>query len=335
MKKTEAALKIGLSPLQGQASFEETLRECEQAEAAGFDSIWLGEHHNHPVLYPAPLIGLAAVASRTRSIRLGTGVLLLPLYHPVMVAEEGAMVDVISGGRLILGVGAGYAPEEFAAFGYSVKERGSRLEESASLLQRLWTEENVTHRGRHYQLDNVTVAPRPLQRPRPPIWFGAWAERAIDRAARLGDAWLVGPSASLNEIAPCMRVYREACRKTGKGDGDVALLRYVFVAGSTKNAISAAGDAFIEAFERMYFRWPHPVVKRPAGKLTIERLAENRIILADAETCVEEIIRFQRELKASHLICRFSVPGIPREVCGRSLDLFTREVMPALRSTAY
>src|SRR5207249_5599523 len=89
---------------------------------------WLGEHHNHPLLYPAPLIGLAAVASRTRSIRLGTGVLLLPLYHPLAVAEEAAMVDVISGGRLILGVGAGYAPEEFSAFGYSIKQRGSRLD---------------------------------------------------------------------------------------------------------------------------------------------------------------------------------------------------------------
>jgi len=332
-RQTEAALKIGLSPLQGQTSFEETLRECEQAEAAGFDSIWLGEHHNHPLLYPAPLIGLAAVASRTRSIRLGTGVLLLPLHHPVMIAEEGAMVDMISGGRLILGIGAGYAPEEFGAFGYSIKERGSRLEESASLLHRLWTEENVTHRGKYYQVDNVTVAPRPVQRPRPPIWFGAWAEPAIRRAARLGDAWLVGPSASLDEIAPCLQVYRQACRETGKGEGDVALLRYVFVASSTKDAISAAGDSFIQAFEKMYFRWPHPVVKRPAGQLTIKRLAENRIILADPATCIEEIIRFQRELSASHLVCRFSVPGISRQACERSLELFTREVMPALRST--
>ena len=325
-------MKIGLSPLQGQASFEETLRECEQAEAAGFDSIWLGEHHNHPVLYPAPLIGLAAVASRTRSIRLGTGVLLLPLYHPVTVAEEGAMVDIISGGRLILGIVAGYAPEEFAAFGYSIKERGSRLEESASLLHRLWTEENVTHRGKHYQVDSVTVAPRPLQRPRPPIWFGAWAEPAMRRAARLGDAWLVGPSASLNEIAPCLRVYREVCRETGKGEGDVALIRYVFVASNVQDAIRTAGDSFIQAFETMYFRWHHPVVKRPAGRLTIERLAENRIILGDPKTCVEEITRMQRESGASHFICRFSVPGIPREVCQKSLDLFRREVMPALRS---
>jgi probable F420-dependent oxidoreductase len=323
-------MKIGLSPLQGQASFEETLRECERAEAAGFDSVWLGEHHNNPVLYPAPLIGLAAVASRTQRIRLGTGVLLLPLYHPMMVAEEGAMVDMISGGRLILGVGAGYAPEEFAAFGYSLKERGGRLDESAALLQRLWTEENVTHRGKYYQLDNATVAPRPVQRPRPPIWFGAWAEPAIRRAARLGDAWFVGPSASLREIAPCAELYRRACAETGK-TGEVAVFRYVFVAGSTKEAMSAAGASFINAFERMYFRWPHPVVKRPEGDLTIERLAEDRIILGDPTTCLEEISRFEKALGLKYLVCRFSVPGIPREACEKSLELFTRGVMPALR----
>ena len=324
-------MKIGLSPLQGQASFEETLRECERAEAAGFDSIWLGEHHNNPVLYPAPLIGLAAVASRTRSIGLGTGVLLLPLYHPVMVAEEGAMVDVISGGRLILGVGAGYAPEEFAAFGCSLKERGSRLEEGASLLHRLWTEENVTHRGKHYQVDNATVAPRAVQQPRPPIWFGAWAEPAIRRAARLGDAWFVGPSASLDEIRPCARVYAKACREIGNGPGQVALFRYVFVANSTNAAISIAGEPFIQAFERMYFRWPHPVVKRPTGRVTIERLAEGRIVFGDPATCVKEIMRFGNELGAKHLVCRFSVPGISREACQSSVDLFTREVLPVLR----
>ena len=326
-------MQIGLSPLQGQESFEETLQECERAEAAGFDSVWLGEHHNNPILHPAPLIGLAAIASRTRRVGLGTGVLLLPLYHPVMVAEEGAMLDMISGGRLILGVGAGYAPEEFAAYGYSLKERGSRLEEGASLLHRLWTEENVTHHGKHYQVDNATVAPRPMQRPRPSIWFGAWAEPAIRRAARLGDAWLVGPSANLEEIAPSARLYRKACAETGKDKAEVALFRYVFVASTKKEAISAAGDPFIQAFERMYFRWPHPVVKRPAGKLTIEHLAKDRIILGDPNTCAQEITRFQQQLDVKHLICRFSVPGIARDACQTSLDLFTREVMPALRGT--
>jgi probable F420-dependent oxidoreductase len=325
-------MQIGLSPLQAQATFDDTLRECERAEAAGFDSVWLGEHHNNPVLHPAPLIGLAAIASRTTRVRLGTGVLLLPLYHPLMVAEEGAMVDMISGGRLILGVGAGYAPEEFAALGYSIKERGRRLDESASLLHRLWTEENVTHRGSHYQVENATVAPRPVQRPRPPIWFGAWTEPAIRRAARLGDAWLAGPSAKLDELTACAKLYQKACREIGKGEGKIALFRYVFVAGSTTEAISAASEAFIHAFESMYFRWPHPVVKRPAGKLTIEDLAKERIILGDPRKCIQEITRFRRELGLKHLACRFSVPGISREACLKSFDLFTREVMPALRS---
>ncbi len=327
-------MKVGLSPLQGQASFEETLRECERAEAAGFDSIWLGEHHNNRVLYPAPLIGLSAVASRTHSIRLGTGVLLLPLYHPVMVAEEGAMLDMISNGRLILGIGAGYAPEEFAAFGSSLRERGTRMEEGASLLHRLWTEENVTHHGRHYRVDNATIAPRPVQRPRPPIWFGAWAEPAIRRAARLGDAWFVGPSANLAELAPCAQLYRKSRSESGHGKGEIALFRYVFVAKSTEAACSIAGGPFIQAFESMYFRWPHPVVKRPAGKLTIERLAEERIILGDPSACSEEIARFRKVLDLTHLVCRFSVPGIPRDACAASMELFTREVMPALRKEA-
>jgi probable F420-dependent oxidoreductase len=325
-------MKIGLSPLQGQARFDETLRESERAEEAGFDSVWLGEHHNNPILHPAPLIGLAAIASRTGRIALGTGVLLLPLYHPLMVAEEGAMVDMISGGRLILGIGGGYAPEEFAAFGYPLKERGSRLEEGAALLSRLWTEEHVTHYGRHYQVYDATVTPRPAQRPRPPIWFGAWAEAAIRRAARLGDAWFVGPSANLKEIAPCAHMYRNACADNGKGQGEIALFRYVFVAPTTEQAIRVAGGPFIEAFERMYFRWPHPVVKRPQGRLTIERLAEDRIILGDPKKCADEINRFRNALDVKHLVCRFSVPGIPRGDCESSFDLFVRELLPALRS---
>jgi len=323
-------MKLGLSPLQGTDSFDETIRECERAEAAGFDSVWLGEHHNNPVLYPAPLLGLAAIAARTSRVSLGTGVLLLPLYHPMCVAEEGAMVDMISGGRLILGVGAGYAPEEFAAFGLSVKQRGSRLEEGAALVRRLWTETDVTHHGRYFHVEGATVGPRPVQQPAPPIWFGAWTAPAIERAARLGDAWLAGPSAALSELSSCVAAYRLRRAELGKEAGTIAAFRYVFVAGTTEEALETAGDSFIHAYENMYFRWPHPVIKRPAGELTIERLAENRIILGDPDTCIREISRFRREIGLDHLVCRFSVPGISREASMASLDLFAREVMPAL-----
>src|SRR5499426_2550327 len=246
-KKGRLSMKLGLSPLQAGGTFEDTIQECERAEAAGFDSVWLGEHHNSQTLYPTPLLGLAAIASRTRRLRLGTGVLLLPLYHPLAVAEEAAMVDVISGGRLILGVGAGYAPEEFAAFGVSIKERGSRMDEAVPLIQRLWAEDKVTHEGRHFRVTDAAVGPRPVQRPRPPIWFAGWVEPAIRRAGRLGDAWLGGPSARLSELEECVRLYRDARRAAarGPGEGDVALMRYVFVAESAESARAIAGEAFI------------------------------------------------------------------------------------------
>jgi probable F420-dependent oxidoreductase len=326
-------VQFGLSPLQSGGDFDATIAECERAEAAGFDSVWLGEHHNSTLLYPAPLVGLAAIAGRTRRVRLGTGVLLLPLYHPLAVAEEAAMVDVISRGRLILGVGAGYAPEEFAAFGVSMKERGSRLDEAVPLIHRLWTEDAVSHEGRHYRIGSATLRLRPVQRPRPPIWFAGWVEAALRRAGRLGDAWLGGPSARLDELAGCVRMYREAMRTAGRdaGSGEVALMRYVFVAESLERARAVAGAAFIRSFEETYFRWPHPVVKRPAGEMTIARLSEDRIILGDPASCLRQIERFQTALGLTHLICRMSVAGIPADAARASMDLFTRDVIPALR----
>jgi probable F420-dependent oxidoreductase len=326
-------MHIGLSPLQSGSDFEATIQECERAEALGFDSVWLGEHHNNALLFPTPLIGLAAIASRTKRLRLGTGILLLPLYHPLAVAEEGAMVDRISGGRLILGLGAGYAPEEFAAFGISIKERGSRLEEGATLLGRLWTEEHVSHEGRHYRITDVTLGPRPAQHPRPPIWFAGWVEPAIRRAARLGDAWLGGPSAQLNELVACVRIFREAWHEGIRGthSPDIALMRYVFVADSLEQAYATIGDATLRIFETTYFQWPHPVVKRPPGTLTIQRLAEDRFILGTPTQCLEQIDRFRQQLGLTHLICRLSFPGVPRDASTASVERFTRDVMPALR----
>lgn len=324
-------LQVGLSPLQSGGRFEETIEECVLAESLGFDSVWLGEHHNHMLLYPTPLLGLAAIASRTRRVRLGTAVVLLPLHHPVAIAEQGAMVDLISGGRLTLGIGAGYAPEEFAAFGLSTRERGSRLEEGAALLRRLWTEEDVTHAGRHYRVAGATIGPRPVQRPRPPIWFAGWAEPAVRRAARLGDAWLGGPSARLDEAAACVRTFRAARGEAHADPAGVALIRYVFVADSREAALAAIGDAAIRVFESTYFRWPHPIVRRPPGVLTAERLAEERIVLGTPGECIEQIERCRSELGLEHLVCRFSLPGVPRDASLQALERFAREVLPALR----
>jgi probable F420-dependent oxidoreductase len=296
-----------------------------------------------------PLATLSFVAARTSRVKLVTGVIVLPFRHVVQLAKAAGTIDVMSNGRLVLGVGIGWPGAKTGDVAQrmshyaDVARRESELfmvpsprpklmDEALQALHLLWTDDVATFHGDLISFEGVDLRPQPVQRPRPPIWFGAWAEPAIRRASRLGEAWLVGPSANLNEIAPCARLYQAACREMGKSEGQVAIFRYVFVASSTKEAISTAGEPFIQAFERMYFRWPHPVVKRPAGQLTIERLAEDRIILGDPITCVNEIIRFRRDLGAKHLVCRFSVPGISREACQTSLDLFTREVMPALRA---
>jgi alkanesulfonate monooxygenase SsuD/methylene tetrahydromethanopterin reductase-like flavin-dependent oxidoreductase (luciferase family) len=136
----------------------------------------------------------------------------------------------------------------------------------------------------------------------------------------------------LDELAACVRVYREARKAAGQDakTGEVALMRYAFVAESTERARAIAGDSFIRSFEETYFRWPHPVVKRPTGKLTIEQLSADRLILGDPASCVRQIERFQKELGLTHLICRISAAGVPREAARVSLDLFTREVMPAV-----
>ena len=206
------------------------------------------------------------------------------------------------------------------------------MDEAVPLIHRLWSEEKVTHQGRHYRVTDAAVGPRPVQRPRPPIWFAGWVEPAIRRAGRLGDAWLGGPSARLDELTTCVRLYRQARHAADRdpAGGDVALMRYVFVAESVERAQAIAGAAFIRSFEATYFRWPHPVVKRPAGELTIARLAEDRLILGDPASCIAQLRRFQQTLGLTYLVCRISAPGIPRDATRESMDLFTREVMPAL-----
>lgn len=132
----------------------------------------------------------AAIAARTKKIRIGTSVLLLPFHNPVRLAEDGATGDVISGGRFELGVGAGYKVEEFAGFAISSKGRGGRMNEGLEIIRRLWEGETLTFKGRYYEVNNVKLTPEPIQRPRPPLWVGGFTPPAIRRAAKYGDGYI-------------------------------------------------------------------------------------------------------------------------------------------------
>ena len=166
--------------------YAEALDLAVYAEELGFDSVWTSEHHFVDDGYAPSLLPLcAAIAARTSRVEIGTGLLLIPLHDPIRVAEDAATVDLISGGRLILGLGLGWRPEEFEGFGVSLQERVHRLERAVEVLRGAWAGEPVSGAG-----TKVIVTPRPQRAGGPPIWIGAWAERAVRRAGRIADGFL-------------------------------------------------------------------------------------------------------------------------------------------------
>ena len=173
------------------ASRDSVLEVSRRVESLGFDSIWVGDH----VAFHVPLVEsitlLSFVAAATERVQLGTGVYLLPLRHPTLTAKTTAAVDLLSGGRLQLGVGiGGEFPPEFDASGVPLRERGSRTDEAIPLLRRLWSEDAVVHQGRHYRFGPVSLDPKPVQPGGPAIWIGGRSPQAMRRAGRLGDGYI-------------------------------------------------------------------------------------------------------------------------------------------------
>lgn len=168
--------------------YNRLLDQIEWVDKSGFDAVVFAEHHcADDDFLPSLMTICAATAARTKRVRIGTDIFLLPFHHPVRVAEDGAIVDIISNGRFDLTVGAGYVEDEYAAFGMKLNQRPGRMEEGVEIIKRCWTEDEFSFHGRYYQLDKVRMTPKPVQSPRPKIIMGASSEAAARRAARLGD----------------------------------------------------------------------------------------------------------------------------------------------------
>lgn len=208
--------------------YRRTFELCLLAESLGFDTVMIGHHHFLPGQVSDPFTLLSAIATQTTTLRVATAIFLLPLHHPLQIAERVATLDQISAGRVSLGVGIGWNPVEYQAFGASLAERGARIEESLGLLRRLWTEHDVAGAGRFWRFDPVTVHPRPVQVPHPPLWVAGNAPAAIDRAARLGTHWLCDPVQTTDEVARLHRLYEQACVAAGHVPSWV-LRRYVWL----------------------------------------------------------------------------------------------------------
>lgn len=225
-----------VSPAQ---QFSDVRRIVEAAQRNGLSHILIGQHFLYGQLrwlQPVPLLARLA-ADCDPATRLVTQVLIAPLYHPVMLAEELATLDVVTEGRLIFGAGLGYRPEEFDYLGVPFRERASRMDETLELVLKLWTDDEVTHHGKHFHLDAVTPHLKPVQRPHPPIWIGAQSVAGARRAGRLGDAFAITPEATGEQITERLAVVAEGFAARGKPFGPQPLRRNVLVADSREQAI--------------------------------------------------------------------------------------------------
>ena len=288
--------------------FEQTVEAALCAEENGFHGLLFGEHHGSPGNERSQLlILLAALAARTKRIRLGTSILLSPLYNPMQVAEAAAMVDVISNGRLILGVGLGYQPQDFRQFGIPFNQRVSRFEESVEVIRRAWTEERFSYFGRRFTFENVAVYPRPIQKPHPPIWMAAWSIEGAKRAGRLGDAFVTDPIQNLAATTAFAAAYRESAAASGR-EAEIVIMREFLIAESRQEALDRYAEGLMaqyryywqnDAFIPEYDPWLNDVTS--AADLTWEGLSENRVIWGTPADCVGQIEHWCRELGSNQI----------------------------------
>ena len=329
-------MRFGFIPTEGGHYYQQALREVERAEELGFDSVWMEEHHgvrNH--YWPSPLMVLAGFATRTSRLRLGTDVVVLPFYHPVRVAEDAAMLDVMSGGRFVLGLAIGYRADEFALFGAPLEKRGARLAEAVRLMRRLWTEEEVTFEGRHYQFERARLEPKPLTAGGVPIWIGGWGELSLRRAAELADAWVPGPTARLDKLLSAQATYRafQAAAGLDPARYPAPLTREVVIADTSARARELAERHLLVNYRDEYGgSWNHPLIAQEGRAVSdLDSIGQDRFIVGDPEECVARIRFFQERFGMDHLICRLYFPGMPHEHILRELELLATEVFPAFR----
>lgn len=319
--------------------YRDTLAALPRAEELGYASAWVATHHAQPDgLCPGPIPAMAAMAAVTTTMRIGSAILLVPLYAPLKLAEDLAVLDNISNGRIVLGVAPGYVTEEFEAHGVPRSERVGRMEESLDLLRTAWTQDSFSFEGKYYRVPETIMTPKPVQKPHVPIWYGVSAPASLRRAARHGCPVIASPRHTLAELKEHYAIYREEAAAAGLEVTDVPVIREVFVAETAKKAEELAAPGLTYLFRELYG------ARSASGEraLTTDdgRLVEakddvswesirERFVIGDPDYVVEDLKRYERELGATEIICWMHVPGVRGKEAMSSLELFAKEVMPA------
>jgi alkanesulfonate monooxygenase SsuD/methylene tetrahydromethanopterin reductase-like flavin-dependent oxidoreductase (luciferase family) len=284
------------------------VEQVRTARQNGFASIWFPHHY---LTAPLQMLQLTPVMSyllpEAKGMMVGPGILILPLLNPVHVAEEAATLDALSEGNYVLGVGLGYREGEFAAFRVPLSERAARFSEAVGLIRRLWAEDRVTHEGRFYHVQEHGISLKPV-RGSLPVWIAAQADPAIRRAARIGDAWLIVPSATLETVAAQMRVYRATLAEAGRHPHCFPLERECYVGASHKTSFDECRGP-LEYKYAAYASWG----LAGSTQMPFEDFVRDRFIIGDAAFVKEEVARYREALGVDHFIMRVQWPGLEQE----------------------
>ncbi|MFN8525440.1 MAG: LLM class flavin-dependent oxidoreductase [Chloroflexota bacterium] len=324
--------------------YEERLRLLEAAEAAGFYAYHLAEHHGTPLgMAPSPGLFLAAAAQRTRRIRLGPLVHILPLYNPLRLLEEICMLDHLSGGRLELGLGRGISPYELGYFGVNDEPTTRSLfEESLAVILRGLTQDRLSFEGDHYRFQDVPMTLKPLQRPYPPLWYPSQTPGSVPRLARDGFNYVrLGPASMARDpFAEYWRIWEEHRGDANRLNGHVARPRV----GLVRQVVVAETDAEAAALtERAYGVWNRAILKvwhehddhSRDAQFSYENALKHETVLSGSPTTVRaQMARMLEESGCNYVLCVFAWGDLSHEDAMRSLRLFAGEVMPAFAGGA-
>ncbi|CAB4790866.1 MAG: LLM class flavin-dependent oxidoreductase [Actinomycetota bacterium] len=308
--------------------YAETLEQIKLAEQLGYDDIWLSEHHFMDDGYlPSMLPMAAAIAAITTKVNIGTNILLMPFHDPIRLAEDCAVVDILSNGRFIFGPAVGYRLEEFATFNIDRRFRGSITEEAIEIMLKCWTEEEFSYHGKHFQYDNVRCTPKPVQRPIP-VWIGAVQGEAIRRAARLG-VGLLGAAPSRPEYTAALQEYNKESDHPRIG----AATRWLFCSDDPERDWARLRPHALYQLQN-YASWFKAAGQPNFGDPPVDYADLESRGLYLCGTPEQIIADIQSTYDASPFERHFywaAWPGMDMETSTRGMQLFAEKVIPALR----
>ncbi|HEY7219664.1 MAG TPA: LLM class flavin-dependent oxidoreductase [Candidatus Binatia bacterium] len=307
----------------------EITRRAQVAYKNNFESLFVAQHYatgpDSAILQSLPL--LSYLAGQVPGMYLGTSIFLLPLHPPVMVAEYTSTLDNLSGGKFLFGVGQGYREAEFNAFGIDKRHRKARLVEALEIIQKLWSEDRVTFHGRFFKLDGVSIAPKPLQRPRPPILMGADTLKTVAQVPVVADHWIASRRHSKAFLREALPSYKAALERNGKEFKGLFIFRDLCIADSLKEAENRVRGAY----EQRYQRYQQEGQPGERYDLPFDELKQDRLILGSPAEVVEQVMAYHEEFGAEFMWFMVDWPGMDPRFTLESIERFGKEVIPEIK----